>query len=100
MKRFHIAIGVTSIEASVADYTRRLGCEPCVVVPDQYALWRTETVNFSIRKTGERPALRHLGWEDPEAQSFSIETDPNGIAWERFSAEQQDQEIESIGPGP
>lgn len=98
MKRFHVAIGVTDIEKSVRDYSRRLGSEPCVVVPDEYALWRTETLNFSIRKTSETPALRHLGWEDPEAPDFSVETDENGIAWERFSAEQQDREIDSIWP--
>jgi len=60
MKRFHIAIGVTDISRSVDDYTRRLGCSPSVLVPDEYALWRTPRINLSISRTGEAGTLRHL----------------------------------------
>ena len=99
MKRFHIAIGVVDLVRSIDDYTGRLGAAPCVVVAGQYALWRTETLNLSIRWTGEAAgALRHLGWEDPSAPSFSNDTDVNGIVWERFNAEQQDREILETWP--
>ena len=99
MKRFHIAIGVSDISRSVDDYTRRLGCSPSVVVPDEYALWRTSTINLSIRRTSEAVGmLRHLGWEDPSAQDFATERDVNGILWEHFSAEQQAREIFETWP--
>ena len=98
MKRFHIAIGVADIAPSIDDYTARLGALPCVVVPGEYALWRTEALNVSIRRTGGVGTLRHLGWEDPSAPSFSKDTDVNGIIWERFNAEQQEREILDTWP--
>jgi hypothetical protein len=99
VKRFHIAISVADIARTVEDYSRRLTCPPTVVVPNEYALWRTSTVNLSIRRVGEKPGtLRHLGWEDPSASSFSKEVDVNGIVWERFSAEQQAREIANTWP--
>lgn len=99
MKRFHIAIGVTDIARSVDDYTRRLGCPPSLVVPDEYALWRTSSLNLSIRRTSEQTGtLRHLGWEDPSAREFATERDVNGILWENFTAEQQTREILETWP--
>ena len=100
MKKFHIAIGVADIDASIPDYSSRMGCSPEVVVPNQYALWRTDTLNFSIRKvsSSESGRLRHLGWEDTSCTSFVTETDVNGILWEHFSPEQQVKEIESTWP--
>jgi hypothetical protein len=97
-RRIHVALGVVDVARSVVDYSARLGCAPSVHVPDQYALWRCDEVNFSIRRTGGAPALRHLGWEDPSAAYFSEETDVNGILWERFSDEQQQAEIERHWP--
>lgn len=101
MKKLHLAIATHNLVASVRDYTARLGCEPCVVVENQYALWRTETVNMSVRldvlcKPGE---LRHLGWEDAQAVEFTSTEDVNNIVWEHFSAPQQAQEIEQEWPG-
>ena len=99
MKRFHIALGVADIERSITDYTARLGAAPTRVIPGEYALWRTETLNVSIRRTPGPPGqLRHLGWEDDSAPAFSESTDTNGIVWERFSTEQQDREIEAVWP--
>lgn len=46
MKRIHVALGVSDIEASVIEYTARLGHAPVVVVPNEYALWRTAEVNL------------------------------------------------------
>jgi hypothetical protein len=101
MKKIHIALATNKIQETVEDYSKRLACEPCLVIPDQYALWRTEFINMSVRqddscKPGE---LRHLGWEDPTAESFTSDTDVNGILWERFSAKVQADEIEEAWPG-
>ncbi len=99
MRTLHLALAVSSIEQSVADYSARLREPPVLIVPGEYALWRTAALNLSIRKTNE-PAgtMRHLGWEDTEAEGFSIDADCNGITWERFSASQQAQEIQEIWP--
>ncbi len=101
MKRLHLAIATNDIAASVSEYSSLLECEPCVVIPDAYALWRTPSVNFSVRKdeSGDPGELRHLGWEDSDAQSFTTRKDVNGIMWERFNAQQQADEIAAIWPG-
>jgi catechol 2,3-dioxygenase-like lactoylglutathione lyase family enzyme len=100
MKRIHIAIGVSDIERSVEDYSRRLGCPPEVVVPGEYALWVTAEVNFSIRQSHDQPGtLRHLGWEDDTASQFTQDADVNGIVWERFSHALQAKEIDETWPG-
>jgi len=96
-QRFHLALGVADIAASVRDYSARLGCEPEVVVEGEYALWRTHALNVSIRRSGEI-GLRHLGWEDDSASTFSKQADINGIVWEHFSAELQQREIRALWP--
>ena len=100
MKRLHIAISTSDVEGSIEDYTKRLGCAPCSTVKDEYALWRTDSLNFSIRQdaTCAPGELRHLGWEDPAADGFTEEKDVNDITWERFSAEQQADEINAVWP--
>jgi catechol 2,3-dioxygenase-like lactoylglutathione lyase family enzyme len=99
--RFHVAISCTDIEAAVADYRGRLAVEPVVVVPGEYALFRTAELNVSIRRDDAvAPGqLRHLGWEDPAARSFASDRDALGIVWERFSAAGQADEIEAAWPG-
>lgn len=101
MRKLHLAISTADVAKTVEDYSRRLACEPCVLVPGEYALWRTDTINFSVRlDSAVAPgSLRHLGWEDSRAQKFSIDTDVNGIVWENFSAKQQADEIEEAWPG-
>ena len=70
-KKFHIAVAVSNLEATVQEYSCRLGMAPVLVVADEYALWRTATLNFSIRKTKDAPrTVRHIGWEDPAAAGF------------------------------
>jgi hypothetical protein len=97
--KFHLAISVEQLDASIEEYSRRLGCEPCAIVPNEYALWRTATLNFSIRRTEDKPGtLRHLGWEDESAEALTEETDINGIVWERFAPHHQQQEIETLWP--
>lgn len=101
MKKFHIALGVSNIEKSVADYTTRLGQEPDVIIPGEYALWRTDALNVSIRRVPDEASgkLRHLGWENPEAKGFTTQFDNNGLPWEEFTAHQQALEIEKAWPG-
>jgi hypothetical protein len=101
MKKLHLALATRDIAATVADYTVRLGCEPSVVVPGEYALWRTPSLNLSVRNDSncDPGTLRHLGWEDAAAGQFSSEHDVNGILWERFTAGQQAEEIEQVWPG-
>lgn len=101
MNRIHIAISTNNIAATIEDYTKRLGVAPCSVVDGEYALWRTETLNISIRqdRNCEPGELRHLGWEDPSALEFTKDTDVNGIVWERFNAQQQADEINNTWPG-
>ena len=100
MKKLHIAISTDKIEATVDDYSDRLGVAPCSYIPGQYALWRTDFLNVSIRQdqTGACGELRHLGWEDPSALGFTKDEDVNGIIWEHFSAQQQADEINELWP--
>jgi hypothetical protein len=94
MKRFHIAIAVRDLQESIEDYSHRLGQPATVVVPDKYAMWRTELLNFSINQTPERAGqLRHIGFEDDSVQGFASSRDVNGIEWERFSPKAQDDKI-------
>ena len=100
MQRIHIAVSTNDIASSIKDYTRRLGVAPCAVVNGEYALWRTDSINLSIRQDSRcAPGeLRHLGWEDPSAVEFTKDTDVNGIVWERFTAQQQADEINESWP--
>ena len=100
MKKLHIAISTNKIEETIKDYSARLDAEPCTVVPGEYALWRTETLNISIRHDNNcNPgSLRHLGWEVPVSPEFVEETDVNGIVWEQFTAQQQATEINELWP--
>ena len=100
MKKLHIAISTNRIAESIKDYSERLGEAPFSFVVNEYALWRTETLNFSIRQdpTCTSGELRHLGWEDSTALDFSEEKDVNEITWERFSAQQQAEEINALWP--
>ena len=97
MKRFHIALAVENLDSSIADYSLRLGQNPTVVVSGKYAMWRTDTLNFSINQIPDRAGqLRHVGFEDESVQGFSSNYDTNGLEWELFSPEAQDQKIVEI----
>lgn len=96
MKRFHIDLTIADLDASIADYSARLGQPPQVVVAGTYALWRTEQLNFSINQQPDGAGqLRHLGFEDGEATGFRRDADVNGIQWENFSGLAQDLRIVS-----
>lgn len=100
MKKLHLAISTHKIAETVADYSARLGIQPCLVIPGEYALWRTDALNISVRQDSacEVGSLRHLGWEDPTALEFSYDRDINGIVWERFTVQHQADEINQIWP--
>lgn len=100
MKKLHLAISTNQIEETITDYSKRLNAEPCYYVENEYALWRTEHINLSIRKDHKciKGQLRHLGWEDTQASEFTKDTDVNGIVWERFNAQQQADEINELWP--
>ncbi len=100
MKKLHIALSTDRIGQTIADYTARLGVPPCSRIDGEYALWRTATLNLSVRQDPDCApgSLRHLGWEDPEATAFTRDTDVNGITWERFSASHQAAEINHLWP--
>ena len=94
MKRFHIALAVRDLGASIADYSVRLHQPPTVVVEGKYAMWRTDLLNFSINQNAERAGqLRHIGFEDDSAEGFANTKDVNGIEWELFSAQAQNERI-------
>ena len=97
MKKFHISLAVKNIQESVVEYSTKFGIEPQVVIDGKYALWRTECLNFSIsQKPDIAGQMRHLGFENPEAKSFTTSTDCNGILWEDFTAQMQNEEIETF----
>lgn len=100
MKKLHIAIGVENIEESVKQYSIEFNQPPVLIIQDAYALWRTEFLNVSIRKTNpnEIGKLRHLGWEMESVDKFTSRRDCNGIEWEEFDAKLQESEIKSIWP--
>lgn len=94
MKRFHIALAVRDLDESIADYSVRLAQAPSAVVPGQYAMWRTNLLNFSINQMPERAGqLRHVGFEDDAVDGYASETDVNGLVWELFSQAEQDARI-------
>ena len=100
MKKLHIAIATDDISGTVQDYSHRLSAQPCVWVDGEYALWRTDTLNVSVRKdlSIQKGTVRHLGWEDPTAAEFTAAADINGLMWERFTADQQAEEINELWP--
>jgi len=94
MKRFHIAIAVRDLEESITDYNARFNQQPAAVVPGKYAMWRTNLLNFSINQMPEKTGqLRHVGFEDDAVTGYSSTIDANGIEWESFSQQEQDQRI-------
>jgi len=99
MKKIHIALAVIDFDASLQEYTARLGVPACCTVDATYALWRTDQVNLSVSvKPTDAGHLRHLGFEDASAAAMTEETDSNGIVWERFTEQQQRQEILKYWP--
>jgi hypothetical protein len=97
--RIHIALAVENLQESIADYSQRLGVTPSWIATNKYALFRTDTLNLSLSvnpaKAGQ---LRHLGFENDTITDYSQEQDVNGIKWEYFNKQQQEQEILEFYP--
>ncbi|MFM7404839.1 MAG: ArsI/CadI family heavy metal resistance metalloenzyme [Erythrobacter sp.] len=69
MKRFHLHVGVTDLDASIAFYTHLFGAEPSVVKPD-YAKWMLEDprINFAISmREGAVKGIEHVGLQVEDA---------------------------------
>lgn len=114
MKRLHVNVSVSDIEASVRFYATLFATEPTVRKAD-YAKWMLDDprVNFAISTCGAAPGIEHLGIQVESADELADvyarlqraggasldegETtccyarstkqwieDPQGVAWEAF----------------
>lgn len=97
-QRVHIALGVPDLATAIQDYERFLGLPPELVVPDEYALFRTAELNLSLRVQTGTPGVRHLGFENDAADRFTTWTDSHGFVWENFSPAAQLAEIRETWP--
>ena len=114
MKRFHVHVGVTDLDANIRFYSNLFGAQPTVRKAD-YAKWMVDepSLNFAISTAGDHRGVSHLGLEgdsageladiqrrfaaaDPQTQDEPDAaccyarsdkhwaTDPQGISWEGF----------------
>jgi len=114
MKRLHVHVGVSDLDASIAFYSTLFGAPPTVAKAD-YAKWMLDDpqVNFAISARGRAAGLDHLGIQAEDKDELNEiharlhqaggdvvaqgETsccyaksekswidDPAGIAWETF----------------
>jgi catechol 2,3-dioxygenase-like lactoylglutathione lyase family enzyme len=63
MKRFHVHVGVTDLDRSIAFYSGLFGAKPSVTKAD-YAKWMLEDprINFAIsQKCGAEKGIEHIG---------------------------------------
>lgn len=63
MKRLHVHVGVSDLQASIGFYSGLFGAQPTVTKPD-YAKWMLDDprVNFAIsQKCGATKGIEHLG---------------------------------------
>ncbi|RXZ66515.1 ArsI/CadI family heavy metal resistance metalloenzyme [Pelagerythrobacter rhizovicinus] len=63
MKRFHVHVGVTDLDRSIAFYNELFGAEPAVVKSD-YAKWMLEDprINFAVSlREGASKGIEHVG---------------------------------------
>lgn len=63
MKRFHVHVGVSDLDRSIAFYSGLFGTEPSVTKSD-YAKWMLEDprINFAIsQKCGAEKGIEHIG---------------------------------------
>jgi catechol 2,3-dioxygenase-like lactoylglutathione lyase family enzyme len=62
MKRLHVHVSVSNLDASIRFYRELFAAEPTVVKPD-YAKWMLEDprVNFALSQRGGATGVRHLG---------------------------------------
>ena len=73
MKRFHVHVGVESLESSIAFYSHLFGQQPSVTKAD-YAKWMLDDprVNFAIsQKCGATKGVEHLGLQVEDQAELS-----------------------------
>jgi catechol 2,3-dioxygenase-like lactoylglutathione lyase family enzyme len=73
MKRFHLHVGVTDIDQSVAFYAQLFGAQPSVVKSD-YAKWMLEDprINFAISmREGAAKGIEHVGLQVENAKELA-----------------------------
>jgi catechol 2,3-dioxygenase-like lactoylglutathione lyase family enzyme len=114
MKRFHVHVNVSDLDASIRFYSQLFAAEPAVV-KDDYAKWMLDDprLNFAISQRERASGVDHLGLQAEDAAELAeigqrlaaadaIEltetdttccyarsdkywvTDPAGVAWESF----------------
>lgn len=71
MKRFHVHVNVTNLEASIGFYSTLFGGAPSVRKPD-YAKWMLDDprVNFAISQRNRAAGVDHLGLQAEEADEL------------------------------
>lgn len=130
MKRFHLNMTVSDLDASIAYYSALFDTAPTVNKPD-YAKWLLDDpqLNFSITNRGDAAGINHIGLqldqsEDLEAirgrldrvetSTFDQEnalccyarsdkawaSDPDGISWENFVTHDLAEQYGSDGADP
>ena len=63
MKRFHVHVGVTDLDRSIAFYSQLFGAAPSVAKPD-YAKWMLDDprINFAVsQREGAVKGIEHIG---------------------------------------
>ena len=72
MKRFHVHLGVSDLDASIGFYSKLFGVAPSVR-KDDYAKWMLDDprVNFAISDRGARNGLNHLGLQADSADELA-----------------------------
>jgi catechol 2,3-dioxygenase-like lactoylglutathione lyase family enzyme len=72
MKRFHIHVGVETLDESIRFYSALFGAEPVKTKPD-YAKWLLEDprVNFAISTRAKKNGIDHLGIQVEEESELT-----------------------------
>jgi catechol 2,3-dioxygenase-like lactoylglutathione lyase family enzyme len=73
MKRFHVHVGVSDLDRSIAFYTGLFGAEPSVTKSD-YAKWMLDDprINFAIsQKCGAEKGVEHIGLQVEDAAELA-----------------------------
>jgi lactoylglutathione lyase len=114
MKRFHVHVHVTELQASIDFYSKLFDAAPTRSESD-YAKWMLDDprINFAISTRGGTPGVDHLGFQTDSAEELAELrrraadaelssrdegettccyarsdkhwiTDPQGLAWEHF----------------
>ncbi|MDB6090778.1 MAG: glyoxalase/bleomycin resistance/dioxygenase family protein [Gammaproteobacteria bacterium] len=72
MKRLHVHVSVTDLNASLRFYRELFAADP-VVLKSDYAKWMLEDprVNFAISQRGGASGIRHLGLQVEDRQELA-----------------------------